>query len=413
MSTPGFVIGNIARGDDFWNRKVELEAIWRALEKTNVLLKAPRRFGKTSIMLRVHEKPRDGYKVFFQDTESMREPEEFLSRIIADLLSDSTIRKVFSSTGKFFSDLFKRFESLEITSENLPEIRLHLRQDLGPDWAEKGDELIGRLRKYEGRIIIILDELPMLIKNIERKRGKETSVDFLNWFRSIRLIPGLDHVRWLVGGSIGIEHVVEQAGAGTKTINDFENVRVGPFSEMDGRAFINALLKKEGGISNAPAAAIAHLMKTIGPPVPYFLQILLRECLYLMPSNDPASLNEPLIQKAYQEGLLGPANRTYFQHYYTRLKEYYDRDLEILAKRLLVEVAREGSVPRSNLLKLFTAAGEGKFSQDDFSYLMSDLENDFYLSYDSKTGAYGFTMKLLRDWWIRYYDLVEVENGSI
>lgn len=44
---------------------------------------------------------------------------------------------------------------------------------------------------------------------------------------------------------------------------------------------------------------------------------------------------------------------------------------------------------------------------------MSDLENDFYLSYDSKIGAYAFTMKLLRDWWIRYYDLVEVENGSI
>lgn len=119
--------------------------------------------------------------------------------------------------------------------------------------------------------------------------------------------------------------MVEQAGAGTKTINDFEIVRVGPFSEMDGRAFINGLLKKEGGISDVPAAAINLLMKTIGPPVPYFLQILLRECLYLLRSNDPAFLTETLIEKAYQECVLGPANRTYFQHYYTRLKEYYDR----------------------------------------------------------------------------------------
>jgi hypothetical protein len=389
MGNPGFVIGNIARGEDFWNRDEELEAIWRALQKTNVLLKAPRRFGKTSIMLRVHEKPRDAHKVFFQDTESMREPEEFLSRIIADLISDSTIRKVFSSTGKFFSDLSKRFETLEITAENLPEIRLRLRKDLGRDWAEKGDKLIGHLRKYEGRIIIILDELPMLIKNIERKKGKETSVDFLNWFRSIRQIPGLDHIRWLVGGSIGIEQVVEQTGAGIKTINDFEIVRVGPFSEGDGRAFISALLEKEGGIRDMPAATIDALLKTIGPPIPYFIQILLRECLYLMPSHDPASLSKTLIQKAYQEGVLGPANRTYFQHYYTRLKEYYDHDLEMAAKKLLVEVAREGSV------------------------LMSDLENDFYLTYDSQTGAYTFAIKLLRDWWIRYYDLVEVENGSI
>lgn len=49
MSSPGFIIGNIAKRDDFWNREDEINAIWKTLEKNNVLLKAPRRFGKSGL----------------------------------------------------------------------------------------------------------------------------------------------------------------------------------------------------------------------------------------------------------------------------------------------------------------------------------------------------------------------------
>jgi len=56
---------------------------------------------------------------------------------------------------------------------------------------------------------------------------------------------------------------------------------------------------------------------------------------------------------------------------------------------------------------LFSQISKGRYKTDDFSYLMSDLENDFYISYKKETDSYYFTLKILRDWWLRYYDLVE------
>jgi len=407
MNSPGFIIGNIAKRDDFWDRENEIETIWKTLEKNNVLLKAPRRFGKTSIMNYLYESPESNFKVFFQDTESIREPEEFISGIVSMLLTVSSFRKLYKTmTGKL-KDFIKGVE-VGVGYEDMPEVRVKIKESLRKDWQEEGRKLISHLQKYNGKILFILDELPELVKNIKKKRDKDTAVEFLQWFRSIRQMPALSHIKWLVGGSIGIEHVVEKIGAGTKTINDFSIIKVEHFSEIEARGFIKALLKTEAGIQRTTRSILDKLMDIIGAPVPYFIQVLLSECLYEMKRQNKKSLNEEIIEKAYYENLLGPANRSYFQHYYSRLKEYYDVDLEKIAKKILVEIAKETTVKKSELFRLFNQESGGRYTSEDFSYLMTDLENDFYVSYDKKNDRYRFTTKVLKDWWLRYYDLVEV-----
>lgn len=148
-------------------------------------------------------------------------------------------------------------------------------------------------------------------------------------------------------------------------------------------------------------------MDTIGPPVPYFIQILLKESLYEMNRQKKKSLTEAIIDKAYNENVLGPTSRTYFEHYYERLKEYYNPEVELITKKLLTEIAREGKVKKAVLLKLFNLESKGKLKPEHFVYLMSDMENDFYVSYEKETDSYYFTLKVLKDWWLRYYDLVE------
>lgn len=409
MKSPGFVIGHIARGDDFWNRESEVNIIWETLEKDNILLKSPRRFGKTSIMNFLYENPKSDYRVFFQDTESVREPEEFISGIVALLLTDSVFRKIYRSMSGMMKELLGRIE-VRVGYEEMPDIRIKIKEALKDDWQGEGRRLIAQLQKYNGKILFILDELPELIKNIEKKKGNEIATDFLHWFRSIRQMPELSHIRWLIGGSIGIEHIVDKIKAGIKTINDFKAIRIEPFSEEEGREFIKALLKKEGGIQRIGRPILDKFMDTIGAPVPYFIQILLSESLYETKRAKRKTPTSEIIEKAYKERLLGPTNRTYFQHYYTRLKEYYDSEIEAIAKRLLIEIAKMGEVKKSELLKLFKMESKGRYTTDDFSYLMTDLENDFYVSYGIESDSYYFATKVLRDWWLRYYDMVEVES---
>ena len=42
---------------------------------------------------------------------------------------------------------------------------------------------------------------------------------------------------------------------------------------------------------------------------------------------------------------------------------------------------------------------------ESFDGLMTNLGNDFYISFDSKRTAYQFSCKLLRDWWLRHYGM--------
>ena len=60
-----FITGQVVRGENFFDRKYELEDIWEAVENgEHSLLIAPRRVGKTSIMHKMLDEPKDGYVVF-------------------------------------------------------------------------------------------------------------------------------------------------------------------------------------------------------------------------------------------------------------------------------------------------------------------------------------------------------------
>ncbi len=251
--------------------------------------------------------------------------------------------------------------------------------------------------------------MPLLVQNITRKEGKKTAYDFMHWFRSIRQLPELSHVKWLVCGSIGIEHILSQIAAGSQVINDFQIIRIKSFSEIDAQEYIRAILKKEGQMNKVEMTVVDEIMKTIGAPVPYFIQILLYESLNEMRRCKRKTLDKSIISKAYKGGVLGPASRTYFEHYFTRLKDYYNKEREDIAKRLILEVARKEKVKKTELFRLFRQESKGKLGDEVLSYLLTDIENDFYVSYDAENQYYSFATNILRDWWLRYYDLVEEE----
>lgn len=409
MEGPGFIIGNIAKGQDLWDRRDEIASIWKALEKSSVLLKAPRRFGKTSIMYNLYKNPKSDYKIIFEDTEGMRDPQDFIARLMAELLSSKTFM---TTIGKWFKRNLPSIEEIGLSlgsSEEISvaDIRLKIKESIGKDWQAKGFEFISQIKEYQGRILFILDELPLLVQNILRKDGEKAAYDFLHWFRAIRQMPELSQVRWLVGGSIGIEHILAKVKTGTKVINDFHILRVEPFSEEEGINYIKALLRNEGQMSRVQRSVVDEIMEVIGAPVPYFIQILIYESLNEMRRRRKKTIDKETIQKAYREGVLGPASRTYFEHYFTRLKDYYDGHIERVAKRLILEVARQKRVKKTELFKLFRQISKGELSDETFSYLMTDVENDFYVSYNANDRCYSFATNVLRDWWLRYYDLVE------
>ena len=80
--TADFVVGGVARNDDYYFRKAFLADVWDALAKDNVLLLAPRRTGKTSIMYHMLDCPKNGYRVIHLNVEDLDTPADFYLSLI-------------------------------------------------------------------------------------------------------------------------------------------------------------------------------------------------------------------------------------------------------------------------------------------------------------------------------------------
>lgn len=48
-------VGSPVEGDDFYGREVEMRQLWQRLETDHILMLAPRRMGKTSILKRLRD----------------------------------------------------------------------------------------------------------------------------------------------------------------------------------------------------------------------------------------------------------------------------------------------------------------------------------------------------------------------
>lgn len=72
-----FTTGSPAREDEFFFRKAYIDDLWDSLRKEHVLILAPRRMGKTSVMLRLQDEPRGNRLVVFLNVEEIDTPAEF------------------------------------------------------------------------------------------------------------------------------------------------------------------------------------------------------------------------------------------------------------------------------------------------------------------------------------------------
>jgi len=398
MEKVRIVIGSPVRGGELWDRERELNKIWEVLETGSVLLTAPRRFGKTSLMLKLVDEPREDWQAFYFDAEGFSKPEDFIAEIATKLLEERKFAYLQSKIKKLLGKGLERIE--EVGWEGF---KITLRKRLATDWQEKGQGLIELLKGSNTKTILIVDELPLFLHRVAKNGG--SAREFLSWLRSLRQTPDLhDQVRWVIGGSIGIEKVLQYIGAGTKEINDLARIHVRELSEDSAREFIKALLQS-AGVQRIPKKTLDKFLQVIGIPIPFFIQILVRETLNEMERQNKRTLSEEMIERAYDEGVLASYNRTYFEHYYERLREYYTSEMASIAKALLTEIAHRDSITRKELWNLFQAQTKGQGSEDDFSSLLSDLENDFYITFNQDRQNFRFATKVLRDWWWRYHSL--------
>jgi AAA+ ATPase superfamily predicted ATPase len=396
-------VGPPVRGSDFYGRETFVELISEKLKVGNVLLAAPRRFGKTSVMYNLIDRPRWNYKVVHSDLEDLIEPAELITQLVVQLASaqDNRLSKIANSLSyfpkKLWSAFARNFEEVELFK-----VKFKLKNDLRPRWRESGEELFKRIAGSEISIIFFLDELPMMIDRMARSDAhREEAKTLLRWLRAMRLSPNSENVRFLIAGSIGIGHVLNDLGE-ISAINDFEQVRLEPFPKKVAFEFLDKMAETHKLSISQPGKQ--KILELIGTPVPYFIQIIFSEIAKTY-AQDGEPITQKRIEKIYHEKVLGVDCKSYFDHYYGRLRDYYQPHEEKAAKHILRELAAVGSMTRDACYQFYKSEFGDKADIEEFNRLMDDLENDFYVRFDSEASRYEFACKLLRDWWLRHYGM--------
>lgn len=392
-------VGPAVRRDDFFGRADFVDLVWEKLALGHVLLVAPRRFGKTSVMYSLLDAPRPGYQLLHVDCMAMRTPGDLIAELVVQLAKNSKLKRVSESLSFFPKALWQRFrETFE--EVQLWEVKVAIREKVDQRWEEMGRELFERVQKEQHPVVFILDELAVMIDEMARREESRSEAKaLLRWLRKLRMDPQSDNIRFLVAGSIGFDHILVELGE-SNAMADLERLKLEPFPVKVAEAFLEELSRSHK-VQLAPAAR-KQIVRLVGTPVPFFLQIMFSE-ITKAHRQQGVAVTPKNIERIYRETVLGVDCKGYFDHYYGRLRSYYLPEREAAAKRLLRELAVHGSITRQACFHLHQEAFRGTTNIEDFNALMTDLENDFYIHYEASSDQYEFACKILRDWWLRHY----------
>jgi uncharacterized protein len=402
-----FYIGSPLAPEDLNFRDAFIDDLWSALKVDHVVLTAPRRTGKTSVMDHMAERPQLDFScvsVFVQDLDH---PAEFLLTLL-DAFHDkypNHFKDLFEGSKRFMAKVTNRIDGLEFASFKVGFRETH--PDFRAEWKAIGDEFFEQVRKKKTKVLFIVDEFPDLIVNM-RKKFPDLVRPFLAWYRGhcIKPQPGKDPIRWLLGGSVNLSSTLDAINC-LDLFNSFNTIDLPVLTRLQTIEFVSSmLLDRSVTFDSAVPLLVAD---RLGRPVPLFLQMVTQD-LFRSWNKKHRTLTYVDVDQIFSDLVVSSTARDKLQHYYTRIEMYYDEPNRSAAYALLVKlcISQQG-VEKQRLKQDFLRVLDGHapmlsaFESDRvFNQLLRDLENDFYVT-EVREQVYDFASGVLKSWWAKYY----------
>lgn len=412
MKRVEFYTGEPVEPSDLWFRDPYIDQVWETLRRQHVLISAPRRTGKTSVMNHLASKPRDGYLVVYQNVQDLSHPAQLFQTILENFYEQNqelTKQLAHSGFGMLKSAL--EFVRKNVDSVSAGGFKIALRNsdpDWEKNWKQHGESLLAAIRKSQRPVLIIIDELPDLILRM-RDRDDALVRDFLAWFRVQRQnpVPSQDPVRWLIGGSVNLASTLDELGE-VAAINDIAIETLPVLTDDQVIEFVTRMLepREVPYETDVPRTVV----KRLGRPIPLFLQLSTQDIVRSW-QNNTRTITTKDVDAIFDAMISSQAAQDKLQHYHSRIKLHYKQPKQSAAYSILgqLSLSSPSGLSRRALLSEFVrhldAQGLEMNEPDrrrQFNHLMRDLENDFYIV-EIDDESYDFASGLMKAWWKRYY----------
>lgn len=377
--------GNPVRGEDFFLRKRLIEQAWDIIDSGNhILIAAPRRVGKTSLMYYLLDNPKDNYQFLYLDIESVNNENEYFRRIVNKLLSTGFVKR----SRKMLAYLKKHLPAIKRVGPD--GIEFGVRED--HDYRKLLIGIINSLDLGKNKLIIMLDEFPQTIENILTDEDKSAATHFLNSNREMRQDVAISSkVQFIYTGSIGLENIVSNLNA-AKTINDLSRFKVTPFTGKEAKELIALLLHNVR--FDLSETVIDYILDKIEWLIPFYIQTIMYQLKVIQRDEELEEITKKTVDKAISQML---EQRNHFEHWHSRLRASLKGKDYNFVKELLNLISENETSESNEILNLAI-----KYDlEDTYKELVNSLVYDGYINNCDNDRTYRYNSPILRMWWSR------------
>lgn len=374
------ITGQSARKENFWQREKEIKEILHKINShQHILLVAPRRVGKTSLMHYLLDNPEDNV-VLYIDTESANSENEFWKKLFNKLMDEEFINTL-QNRAKKLGHKLKTLKISEITTKG---IKFGESQEI--EYIEAFKEIIKNL-DIGKNFIIMIDEFAQTIENIMKYESVQSAKSLLTHHRELRQDRMLsEKITFIYAGSIGLESVASKLDS-ISAINDLAVIKVPPLTQDDAKNFVETLAKANN--INIDEQSITYMLKQIEWLIPFYIQLIMDE---LRKFN--VTITNGIINNTFKSLL---DNRNHFEHWHTRLKSFDDNEYKF-AKEVLNFVSENDIITLREILNIAT---KYTLVEDTAKEVRNSLVYDGYINNNENIKEFRFNSPILKMWWYK------------
>jgi len=391
------VTGSPVEDGDFFDRPLDLARLQRELANgANILLTAPRRVGKTSLVLRLCELQRQaGTCAVFMNVEGCHDELAFAEKLVDGLSEAGLHPEVLGRVSLAFRKARQAFTGMKVGAAGV-DMEMGAAED--PDHSTLGRALESIFRKIESEgkpVLLAIDEIPELLLAVGRdEHGPERVTRLLHWLRALRQTYRKS-IRWVFLGSIGLDSFVEDRNL-RKAINDLTPLNLEALDPTEADTFLRELGETNGLPLSREQRSL--ILARVGWPLPHHLQIV----FHALVDCGPTEADTSAVDAAFTHLLL-PNSISQFDTWRQRLDEQFDQSDARAAKDILRHLCQHaGGRERAQVLNALMSTRQGAdpaLVEDQLARLLFMLQRDGYLL--DSAGRYAFRSFLLREYWYR------------
>lgn len=383
--SPNTITGDAATNQRYLRRNHINEYFWREVGKGNhILFVAPRRVGKTSIMIDLAENHPEGYTCIYQNIEGVKSRNEFFKRLF-HLILQCIQRSTVKEAKTFLTQCFKKYKITEVTKSGIKFDANEL------DYENELRILIPDLKEAKIHTVIFLDEFAEVISKLNKQDKKSDAIDILHTLREIRSDKDFEHFTLVFAGSIGLEFVIKTIDR-PKLINDLHSIQTTALTNVEASQLIKQLIV--GATIELSPSVIEYIQQKIHHLLPYYLQLLLEEIDLVAREEAQPKITNNMVDEAFDRVLNKNKN---FEDWVERLKEYQAPYFPFI-NELLKHAAHKNGI---SIQEIYNKALDPRFNRsDDYMDFVEQLSNDGYWVQTEKN-IYQFISPFLKTFWIK------------